>query len=373
MDSYLDKVYWGNTVQAYLMALAGIFITWAIIRTLRRVVLKRVAKWIQNTDTNFDDILLSVVEKYVLPYVYLFINYHIISELNLSARTQKVLAYAMAFITLYYGVRLVIHAINLSINGLMKRRNESADRIRQLNGVMVVVKALIWFVGFIVMLGNLGFDVRAMITGLGVGGIAIALAAQTVLGDLFSYFVIFFDKPFEIGDFVKSNTSSGTVEQIGIKTTRLRSLDGEQLIVSNTDLLKTTIHNYKRLERRRIVFTIAVTYKTSHEMLKQIPTMIREIVEAQPDTVFDRTHLSKLDTSSMNFDVVYNIDSPDYGKSMDTQQAVLLKIIETFRERGIEFAHPTQTIFLNGNSGKSLPVAGSNQPVIGGDNVSGDQ
>ncbi|RYF94619.1 MAG: mechanosensitive ion channel family protein, partial [Chitinophagaceae bacterium] len=366
-------IYWGNTVQAYLMAAAGIFITWAVIRTLRRVVLKRVAKWIQNTDTSFDDILLSVVEKYVLPYVYLFINFHIITDLNLSARTLKILTYAMAFITLYYGVRLVIHAITLSINGLMKRRNESAERIRQLNGVMIVVKALLWFIGFIVMLGNLGFDVRAMITGLGVGGIAIALAAQTVLGDLFSYFVIFFDKPFEIGDFVKTGASSGTIEQIGIKTTRLRSLDGEQLVISNTDLLKTTIHNYKRLERRRVVFTIAVTYHTDADMLRQIPMIVREIVESQADTVFDRAHFSKMDVSSLNFDVVYNIDSPDYTKFMDTQQTVLLKLIDGFRERGIEFAHPTQNIYLKGKFGKALPQGDTNPANATSETSSGDQ
>src|SRR5690606_30272375 len=153
----------------------------------------------------------------------------------------------------------------LMVNGYMKRRHETPERIRQLNGVMIVIKALVWFVGFIFLLGNLGYDVRTMIAGLGVGGIAIALAAQTVLGDLFSYFVIFFDKPFEIGDFVKAGDSMGTIEQIGIKTTRIRSLDGEQLVMSNTNLTSSTIRNYKRLEKRRVVTSIGVTYQTKSE------------------------------------------------------------------------------------------------------------
>ena len=347
MDSYLDKIYWGNTVQSYLIALMGILIAWAVIRTLRRFVLKRMRNWISRTSNNFDDIIFSVVERFILPYVYLAINYHIIQELYLHPRLKKILAVAMAVITTYFLVRLLNHAIQFAINGLMKRRNESAERIRQLNGVMIVIKALIWFVGFIFLLGNLGYDVRTMIAGLGVGGIAIALAAQTVLGDLFSYFVIFFDKPFEIGDFIKTGTSSGTIEQIGIKTTRLRSLDGEQLVISNTDLTKTTIHNYKRLEKRRVAFTLQVIYGIKTDLLKQIPMIIKEIVNEQPGTAFDRAHLSKLDTSSINFDVVYIVDSSDFGQYMDIQQAVLIKIMEAFEQRGVEFAYPTQTIVVN--------------------------
>ncbi|RYF85940.1 MAG: mechanosensitive ion channel family protein, partial [Chitinophagaceae bacterium] len=321
-------------------------ITWAIIRILRRVVIVRVSKWISKTDTTYDDILLSVIQKYVLPYAYLLINYQIIQELYLRPKLQKILAVAMAVITTYFAIRLINHAIQLAVNGFMRRRNESAERIRQLTGVLTVVKALTWMIGFIALLGNLGYDVRTFIAGLGVGGIAIALAAQTVLVDLFSYFVIFFDKPFEIGDYVTTPTASGVVEQIGIKTTRLRSLDGEQLVMSNTDLTKSTIRNYKRLEKRRAVFSLQLAYTTKPDLLKQIPTMLKDIVTSHELTSFDRAHLSGLGSSSINFEVVYIVDSPEFGKFMDTQQSVLLKIMESFRERGIEFAYPTQTIFV---------------------------
>jgi small-conductance mechanosensitive channel len=344
MDSYLDKIYWGNTVQSYLIAIGGIFIAWAIIRTLRRVVMKRLSKFFSRTNTNLDDIVFIVVQKYVLPYAYLFINYQIIQELYLHPKLQRVLTVAMAVITTYYLVRLINHAIQLAMNGFMRRRHESAERIRQLKGVMVVVKALIWFIGIISLLGNMGYDVRTFIAGLGVGGIAIALAAQTVLGDLFSYFVIFFDKPFEIGDYVSAPNASGVIESIGIKTTRIRSLDGQQLVVSNTDLTRTTINNFKTLAKRRVVFTLQVKFNTPHELLKQIPTMIKEIVVAQEATIFDRAHLSNVGSYSVNFEVVYIVDSADFGKFMDTQQAVLLNIIAAFQSRGIEFAYPTQTI-----------------------------
>ncbi|MHA4845441.1 mechanosensitive ion channel family protein [Flavitalea antarctica] len=364
MDSFLDKVYWGNTVQSYLIALAGIFITWAIIRLLRRVVLTRVAAWISKTNTNYDDILLSVLQKHVLPYLYLLINYQIIQQLYLKPRVEKILLVAMAVITTYFIVRLINHAIQLAVNDFMRRRDESAERIRQLTGVLTVVKALIWIVGLIALLGNLGYDVRTFIAGLGVGGIAIALAAQTVLVDLFSYFVIFFDKPFEIGDYVTTPTASGVVEQIGIKTTRLRSLDGEQLVMSNTDLTKSTIRNYKRLEKRRSVFTIQVVYSTSTDLLKQIPTMIKDIVSAHELTTFDRAHLSSLGNSSINFEVVFIVDSAEYGKFMDTQQSVLLKIMEAFQARGIEFAYPTQTLVI-----KNLPEESREGTESGEDKV----
>lgn len=329
------------------MVVAGILLTWAIIRILRRVVLPRLNNWISKTSNSYDDLLLGAGQKYVLPYLYLLINYQIILGLHINARVQKILAVAMAVVTTYFVVRLINHVVQLSVNGFMRRRNESTDRIRQLSGVLFVIKALMWLVGFIFFLGNLGYDVRTFIAGLGVGGIAIALAAQTVLVDLFSYFVIFFDKPFEIGDFVTTPSASGVVEQIGIKTTRLRSLDGEQLVMSNTDLTKSTIRNYKRLEKRRALFNLQVVYSTDKAVLREIPTIIREIINAQEMTTFDRAHLSSLGASSINFEVVYIVESSEFGKFMDTQQAVLLRIMETFEARGIEFAYPTQTVFLN--------------------------
>ncbi|MBC7827928.1 MAG: mechanosensitive ion channel, partial [Chitinophagaceae bacterium] len=333
MDSILDKVYWGNTVQSYLIALAGIFVSWVIIRIISGFVITHLSRWISKSNTRYDDVLLSVITKYILPYAYLFINYQIISQLILARRLQKILTVAMAVITIYFLIRLINHAIQLSVTGFMRRRNETAERIRQLTGLLGVVKGVVWITGFIVLLGNLGYDVRTFIAGLGVGGIAIALAAQTVLVDLFSYFVIFFDKPFEIGDFVTTPTASGVVEQIGIKTTRLRSLDGEQLVMSNTDLTKSTIRNYKRLQKRRAVFTIQVVYSTHTDLLKQIPTIVRDIVSSHELTTFDRAHLSGLGNSSINFEVVYIVDSPDFGKYMDTQQSVLLKLMEAFHNR----------------------------------------
>lgn len=345
MESFWQKMVCGNSILSYTLVLGGIILAWAVIRVLRRYVLKQLRAWISKTDTQFDDITFSVAEKFVLPYLYLFINYQLLQQLKLSPRVEKVLHVAMAVVTMYYIIRIVNHVLHLFITGIMRRRNESEFRMRQLNGALMVLKAIVWLVGFIFLVDNLGYNVTTMIAGLGVGGIAIALAAQAVLGDLFSYFVIFFDKPFEIGDAIVMGDKTGTIEYIGIKTTRIRSLTGEQLVVPNTDLTKLTIHNYKRLDKRRMFFTLGVTYQTTPDQLLEIPVMVEEIIRSKEKTEFGRAHMAALADSSINFEIEYYVLTQDYKEFMDVRQAVLHDIIVAFQHKGLEFAYPTQTLY----------------------------
>lgn len=349
----MDEMYWGNTVRAYLIAAGGILACWIIIRLVKRVLLLRIRAFTARTGNHFDDIIFSVVEKFVLPYIYFFINFAIISQLTLHPRVSKVLDIAFLLVTIFFVVRLINHVIQLAVNGIMRRRHESEERIRQLNGVLNVFKIITWMVGLIFLLDNLGYDVTAIIAGLGVGGIAIALAAQTILGDLFSYFTIFFDRPFEIGDSIMVGSVSGTIEHIGIKTTRVRSLSGEQLVIANSELTKSTIHNFKRQQQRRVSFKLGVVYKTKKEYLGQIPELIKTIIEAEQDAKFDRAHLQSFGDFSINYEVVYLMMVSDYNVFMDTHQRILLKIHAAFEDRGIEFAYPTQTVFLE--KGENLP------------------
>ena len=173
---------------------------------------------------------------------------------------------------------------------------------------------------------------------------SVALAAQALLGDLFSYFVIIFDKPFELGDFLIFRDILGSVEKIGIKTTRLRSLGGEQIIVSNSDLTGSRVRNYKRMERRRVVFKIGVVYGTPLELVREIPGILRSVVETEELALFDRAHFATYGDWSLVFEVVYNLASPDYNLYMDTQERINLAVYEEFEKRGIEFAFPTQTV-----------------------------
>ena len=199
---------------------------------------------------------------------------------------------------------------------------------------------------------SLGVKISALIAGLGIGGIAIALAAQTILGDLFSCFIIFFDRPFVTGDFIIIGEFKGTVDKIGLKTTRLISLGGEQLIFSNTDLTNSRIRNYKRMDRRRIVFEFGVIYQTTLTQLKKIPQIVEEIITQIPETTFDRAHFASYGDFSLNFEVVYYVNDRDYNKYMNIQQEINFQIKETFEKEGIEFAYPTQTLFLSNENKK---------------------
>ena len=211
--------------------------------------------------------------------------------------------------------------------------------------MIIILKATVWVLGFVFLLDNLGYNVTTIITGLGIGGIAIALAAQTILGDIFSYFVIFFDRPFEIGDFIEVDDKKGNVEYIGIKTTRLRAIGGEQLICSNKDLTDSRVHNHKRMVRRRIAFTIGIVYQTSAEKIKKIPVIIKEIIESKNHTEFDRSHFSGFGDFSLNFETVYFIKNGQFTDYMDEQEKIYIELFEAFEKEKIEFAYPTQTLF----------------------------
>jgi small-conductance mechanosensitive channel len=252
----------------------------------------------------------------------------------------------MAVITAYFFIRFINQSIYLSLLLYMQRKGEPKERINYLSGVLIVVKVLVWIGGILMLIENLGYNITTIITGLGIGGIAIALAAQNILTDLFSYFVIFFDKPFEIGDAISVNNITGTVEHIGIKTSHIRSVSGEQLIMPNTELVKSTIKNIKRLERRGVSFRLNLRYDTSEEKLRAIPQMIAQIVNKQEHAVLERCHLIALGDFSVVFEILYFIDSSDYKLYLDIQQQVYVQIMDAFIKKGIDFAFPGQTFIL---------------------------
>lgn len=347
MDEILHQVYWGNTVLDYAIAICSILIAWIILKLVKGRLITLLKKFTARTNTNFDDLIIKAVEKFILPYLYLAANYTIIIQLNLSARLSRILEVAITFVTFCYTIRLINFIIHGVVLVYMRQKNEPPERVKQLSGVLSVVKAIIWGIGIVMLIDNLGYNVTTIIAGLGVGGIAIALAAQNILSDLFSYLVIFFDKPFEVGDFITTGGNSGTVEKIGIKTSHVRSPDGQQLVMPNAEMVKSVIHNYKRLERRRVVFSIGLVYSTPGYQLRKIPSILREIISAQKQASFDRAHLKSFGDFSINFEVVYYIDSSDFLVYMDTHHAVCLSIFEIFEKEKIEFAFPTQTIFVN--------------------------
>ncbi len=342
----LQKSFLQNTVMDYLIVLLGFIAGVIIIRIVKSIILRRLKAWSKKTATTIDDFLIHIFENKLIPLLYIAVLYLSATSLTLTPATRRIINIVVTIILAYFAIRLSIALINYTLERYWVRKEVDTSRQRSLKGIITIIKVVIWGIGITFLLDNLGFKISTVIAGLGIGGIAVALAAQTILGDLFSYFVIFFDRPFEIGDFIIIGDYLGTIEYIGIKTTRVRSLGGEQLVFSNTDLTNSRIRNYKRMEKRRVVFKFGVIYQTTLQQVKEIPGIIKNVIENIKDTVFDRAHFSSYGNFSLDFEVVYYVMSSDYNKYMDIQQEINFAIKEEFEKRGIEFAYPTQTLFV---------------------------
>lgn len=342
--NFLDKKYFHNTVGDYLVV-AGIFIiTTTIILLLTKILIRGAKKRAAKSNKVIDLILLKAVEHTLLPLVYIGILYFAIGSLDFPNKIENKIHTVFVFLLTFLGIRTIIGVIRIYLNTYFRNKEDGSSREKQINGIVNIFSFVIWSIGLIFLLDNIGFKVSTVIAGLGVGGIAIALAAQAILGDLFSYFVIFFDKPFEIGDYIVVGDKSGTVENIGIKTTRIRSLNGEQIIFSNTNLTSSQLHNFKRMEKRRVLFNVKIDYNTHRPLLQEIPDIIKSVVEKQNDVTFDRSNISSFGDYGYVFETVYYIDDPDYNLYMDTQQKIILGTNALFAEKGIKLASALQII-----------------------------
>ncbi|UCC95927.1 MAG: mechanosensitive ion channel family protein, partial [Candidatus Omnitrophota bacterium] len=317
-----------------------------VVKLLKHVVLKRLRRWAEKTTTTLDDFLISISQK-MLPLAYFGAFYISVNTLTLPPFLKKSInILGVALLTIFVA-RLATLLTSYGFNLYWTQRGKDTTLERSLKGIVRVAKLIIWVLAVIFFLDNLGFQISTVIAGLGIGGVAVALAAQAILGDLFSYFSILFDRPFEIGDFIIVGEYLGTVEYIGIKTTRIRSLGGEQLIFSNTDLTNSRVRNYKRMEKRRVVFQLGVTYQTTLEQLKMVPGLIEKSIKHVKDTVFDRAHFFSYADFSLIFEIVYYVVGSDYNKYMDIQQEINFAIKKEFEAQSIEFAYPTQTLYVN--------------------------
>ncbi len=221
--------------------------------------------------------------------------------------------------------------------------------------IAALCKTAVWVIALLLILDNFGVNVTSLVAGLGIGGVAVALAVQNILGDVLCSLSIVLDKPFKVGDFIIVDNNMGVVELIGLKSTRIKSITGEQLIFSNTDLIKSRIRNFQHLYERRICFSLGVVYSTPYEKMEKIPAICREIIEALPDTRFDRAHFKEFGPYSLNIEIVYFVLNPDYAAYMDTQQRINFAIMRAFAAEGIEFAFPSQTVYLYPTPGADLP------------------
>jgi small-conductance mechanosensitive channel len=235
------------------------------------------------------------------------------------------------------------------------------DTVTALTLISVVSRVVMWALVLLLVLNHLGVNITALVAGLGIGGVAVALALQNVLGDLLASLAIVLDKPFVVGDAIAVGEVSGQVERVGIKTTRVRSVDGEQLVLSNAELLKSRIHNFKRMTERRVLFELGITYETPQDKLERLPEMLREIVMAQPSVRFDRAHFKGYGESALLLEIVYYVLDRDYNAYMDTHQALLLEIGRRFHAEAIAFAYPSRTLYLRQEPASA--ATGNGDPV----------
>lgn len=342
----LQQTVFQNRVMNYLISIAVFLVGILAIKIIKSIFLHRLKSWSKKTATTIDDFLIQIIEKKLIPLLYFGLFYLSVNTLTLSPSVIKTLDISGLVVLTYFSLRLILALINYLLQTYWINKEVDPARQKSLKGIIPIVKVIVWGIGITFLLDNLGFKIATIVAGLGIGGIAVALAAQAILGDLFSYFVIFFDKPFEIGDFIIVGDFLGTIEHVGIKTTKVRSLSGEQLVFSNTDLTNSRLRNYKRMEKRRVVFKLGVIYQTATGQLKEIPGIIKNIIVTMSDTAFDRAHFFSYGDFSLDFEVVYYVMSNDYNKYMDIQQEINFSIREEFEKRGIEFAYPTQTLYI---------------------------
>jgi small-conductance mechanosensitive channel len=346
----LDEVYWYNSLRTWLVALTLAVFSCLVLLALKRVLIHRVGRLAKRTTTDFDDMVIDLVRKTRTVFIIVVSFYAASHYLDLSEGMRRIIRVATMLTSLIqvgiWGNGLIGYLITKYAR---QRLGQDASGSATLGAVRFISNVILWTVVLLLALENFGFDVTALVAGLGVTGIAVALAVQNMLGDMFASLSIVLDKPFEVGDYVIIDQLEGTVEKIGLKTTRVRSLSGEQIIFANADMLKSRIRNLKRMEERRVAFRVTVTTQTPRDVLERIPDMLREIVSVQPETRFDRSHFQSIGESGLVFEVVYFMLRPDYPSYMKAQQDINFGIVKRFQSDGIEFAYPTRLIHVRGD------------------------
>ena len=344
----LDYEFFGNPLTSWAIGTALLLGSLALLLVVRRFVRGRLTKLASDRDNVFLKVLAHVVGQSKTWFLLLI-------AANVSMRSIS----ASETFNLVFGRLLVIGMlVQLGIwavaglGRLMKLRRqkqleEDASTVAAMDVVSFLARVGVWAIVFLLVLDNLGVNITALIAGLGVGGIAVALAAQNIISDLFASLSIVLDRPFVLGDFLAIDEYYGNVEKVGLKTTRIRSLSGEQLVFANNDLLNSRIRNFGQMVERRVVFSIGVIYQTPYEKLERVPKIIENIIVNQELARFDRAHFQRYGDYALNFEIVYWVESSDYRLFMDIQQAVNLQIFRRFAEEGIEFAYPTQTVFVD--------------------------
>jgi small-conductance mechanosensitive channel len=344
---FLDQPFLSNPIRNWIVAAVVGTAVYLGLLLFRRIVVKRFKVFSRLTSNHVDDVVAHVLKRTHSLFM-------LVVGLAAGSFFLRLPAAVETGISHLFYIALFIQAGLWATSAItfgkeiyrQERLEEDAGSVTVMSALVFVGRLVLWVIVLLLILDNVGIEVTSLVAGLGITGIAVALAVQNILGDLFASLSIVLDKPFVIGDFIVIGDHKGTVEKIGLKTTRLRSLTGEQLIFSNADLLQSRINNFKRMQERRVAFNFGILYETPIEKVEQIGEMVRELIEQESMARFDRAHFLAFGNSSLDFEVVYFVLTPDYAVYADVQQRLNLSLMRRFEAEGIEFAYPTQTLYV---------------------------
>ncbi len=340
----LEYTLGGNLVVDYMVAILVFLVALGVFKIFREYLLRRLARLAKKTATDVDVTLIEVIRKVRPPFYFFLAVYVALLSLNVPARLEQLVNYTLLILVAYQVASATCTFIDFLVQKKLAR--EKAGQTQSALFVMArIVKGGIWVTVVIFVLSNMGVNITSFVATLGIGGVAVALALQNILTDLFSAFSIYFDKPFEVGDFIMVGEHMGTVEHIGIKSTRLRSLQGEEIVMSNQELTSVRVQNFKQLRERRAVFQFGLKYDTPREKLERVPEILKEIIEELELTRIDRAHFFRFGESALECEVVYYMMSPEYNDYMDAQQRINLELKQRLESEGIGFAFPTRVVY----------------------------
>ena len=336
----------GELIVSILILISFMILGWAVYHIFE----KYFTKWATKTKTKLDDEILKNIKKPIYFFVILVGIYFGLEFLSIVKPYANFIGFAFTVVEILLVAFIVTRVINVLIAWYSEKRSKEKMSEHFLFVIKGIINAIVVLIAFLLILSFSGLDLSGVVVGLGVTGIVIGFALQEVLGDFFSAFSIYFDRPFEIGDFIVVGEYSGTVTKITLKSTRIKLLQGEELIMANKELTASSVRNFKKMRKRRINFSFGVTYDTPLNKLEKVPGIIRGIIDPEKLKYvdrLDRVHFSEFGDFSLNFDIVYYMRTQDYNKYKDTQQQINFNIIKAFEKEGIDMAFPTQTIFLN--------------------------
>lgn len=346
---FLGNQFYGNDLQTWLFALGLFAATIVVLQVIKQIINSRLAALIKKSSTEIDDVFLPLIRETKLLF-FIVVGVYIGSTVLSLPQSDRVLLNRILYLGLFlqsgfWGMGLINYYVSRGVSGKLDEDDGEVATAIDIFGV--IAKIVLWILVSLLILDNFQVEVNSLIASLGIGGIAVALAVQNVLGDLFASLSIAMDKPFVIGDFIiVDDEYTGTVEDIGLKSTRVRSLSGEELVFANADLLNSRIRNYKGLQERRNVITFGISYDTPHEKLQQVPDIIKNAITSLDKVRLDRCHLKEMGDFALIYEAVYYVEDPEYSYFMDVQENINLELNKRFQEEDIALPYPTHRVVL---------------------------